>query len=313
MKLRPDLLDERSPEGLEVIQLTTETEVPSTHLYMEAQVFTPDSRRLVLHRSATAHGSNPQDPNHQYLRCDLDDHCSLHPLTVEVGVTGASVSPDGRYVYYFVDETTVGGGRLTLKRVNLDGTERCTITVVDAPLPGTRFRPSCIYPLSTISADGQRIAISAFLGDGSAAEAPWGLMVFDIAAATVQLILHGPTWCNLHAQYCRSSDPEESHDILIQENHGNETDARGEVTRWLAVLARTSTSFATTARTSATCPGGATATRPARATSAGAGAAPGRSPAPAPASRRRRSSSRGRRPHSPATSARRRRAGAATT
>ncbi len=231
MKLRPDLLDERSPEGLEVIQLTTETEVPSTHLYMEAQVFTPDSRRLVLHRSATAHGSNPQDPNHQYLRCDLDDHCSLHPLTVEVGVTGASVSPDGRYVYYFVDETTVGGGRLTLKRVNLDGTERCTITVVDAPLPGTRFRPSCIYPLSTISADGQRIAISAFLGDGSAAEAPWGLMVFDIAAATVQLILHGPTWCNLHAQYCRSSDPEESHDILIQENHGNETDARGEVTR----------------------------------------------------------------------------------
>ena len=42
MKLRPDLLDERSPKGIEVIQLTTEADVPSSHLYMEAQVFTPD-------------------------------------------------------------------------------------------------------------------------------------------------------------------------------------------------------------------------------------------------------------------------------
>ncbi len=72
------------------------------------------------------HGARRQqvDPNHQYLRCDLDDGCSLHPLTEETGATAASVCPDGKYVYYFVDQTTVGGGRLTLKRVNLDGTGR---------------------------------------------------------------------------------------------------------------------------------------------------------------------------------------------
>jgi hypothetical protein len=42
-KRRPDLLHENSPRGLEVIQLTTKSHVPGSHLYMEAQVFTMDS------------------------------------------------------------------------------------------------------------------------------------------------------------------------------------------------------------------------------------------------------------------------------
>ena len=48
--------------------------------------------------------------------------------------------------------------------MNLDGTQRRTILVVDRPLPGTKFRPSHIYPLSTISSDGRRMALSVFLG-----------------------------------------------------------------------------------------------------------------------------------------------------
>lgn len=230
-KLRPDLSDDDSAKGIEVTQLTAEPDVPSSHLYMEAQVFTPDSRHFVLHRSATAHGGSKSDPNHQYLRCDIDDGCSLHPLTEEMGATATSVSPDGKSVYYFVDQTQVGGGQLTLKRVNLDGTGRETILVVDAPLPGTNFRPSCIYPLSTISSDGKRLAISAFLGDGQTEAAPYGLMVFDLERATVSLVYHGPTWCNMHAQYCRSTEPDAGHDILIQENHGNVATASGSITR----------------------------------------------------------------------------------
>ncbi|MHB0961077.1 MAG: hypothetical protein ACYC6N_22745 [Pirellulaceae bacterium] len=228
---RPDLLDARSPAGIEVLQLTTDADVPSSHLYMEAQVFTPDSQRFVLHRSAGAHGSDQNDPQHQYLRCDIQDGCTLHPLTEEVGVTAASVSPDGRYLYYFVNETEVGGGRLTLKRVDLDGNDRQTILVVDAPLPDTSFRPSCIYPLSTISSDGRRLALSAFLGDGQTRQSPFGLMVFDLQQAAVRLIVHGPTWCNMHPQYCRSTDPESSHDILIQENHGNVSTTAGMITQ----------------------------------------------------------------------------------
>jgi hypothetical protein len=224
-------LDEKSPPGIEVLQLTTEPDVPSSHLYMEAQVFTPDSKRFVLHRSAHAHGSSKSDPQHQYLLCDSEDGCALRPLTEEVGATAASVAPDGSCLYYFVNETEVGGGRLTLKRVKLDGSQRETILVVDTALPGTTFRPSNIYPLSTISSDGRRLALSAFLGDGKTEGAPYGLMVFDVEQATVSLVVHGPTWCNMHPQSCRSTDADAAHDILIQENHGNVATAAGSITR----------------------------------------------------------------------------------
>lgn len=231
MKLRPDLLSPCSPKGIEVIQLTTESEVPSSHIYMEAQIFTPDSKRFLLHRSAHAHGSDPRDPQHRYLVCDIEGGCALWPLTEEVGATSPSITPDGKYVYYFVNETQTGGGRLTLKRVALDGTDRQTVLVLDADLPGSRWRPSRIYPLSTISSDGLRLALPAFLGDGRTENAPYGLLLFDLTKATVEVILSGPSWCNLHPQYSRSLDPEESHDIMVQENHGNIHDAQGNIVR----------------------------------------------------------------------------------
>ena len=231
MKARPDLLDGKGPSGLEVIQLTTEAAVPSSHLYMEAQIFTPDSRRLILHRSAHAHGSDPADPEHQYLICSLEDDCQLTPITTETGATAPSVSPDGSTLYYFVDQTTLNGGRLILKKVGLDGSGRETLVTIDSLLPATGSQPSRPYPLSTISSDGKRIALSAFLGDGETEDAPWGLLVFDVEQASVALVLHGQTWCNVHPQYSRSLDPEASHDILVQENHGNVCDTSGRNTR----------------------------------------------------------------------------------
>jgi len=229
MKLRPDLLDENSAPGIEVIQLTSEENVPSSHVYMEAQIFTPDSKRFILHRSAHSHGSDPLDPQHQYLVCDIEDDCRCTPITDELGATAPSVSPDGRFLYYFVDETSLNGGSLTLKRVGMDGGGRETILVVDRVLPETRFRPSRIYPLSTISSDGKRLAVSAFLGDGQAAEQSFGLMVFDLEKASVQVVLQGPTWANTHPQYSRSLEPEHSYDILIQETHGYRANEDGRV------------------------------------------------------------------------------------
>src|SRR5690348_17061075 len=119
---RPDLLDSRSPKGLEVFQLTTEKGVPSCHIYMEAQIFTPDSKRFLLHRSAHAHGSDRNDPQHCYLLCDIDNNGKLSKVTDEVGAVAPSVSPDGQSFYYFVNETDVNSGRLTLKRRRIDGT-----------------------------------------------------------------------------------------------------------------------------------------------------------------------------------------------
>ncbi len=227
MQARPDLIDAASPDGLQAFQLTTESDLPSSHLYMEAQIFTPDSRRFLLHRSAHPHGSDPRDPEHRYLICDLENDGELIPITHETGATAPSVSPDGKSVFYFVDETKTGGGTLTLKRVGIDGMERAIVLTLDSPLPGTSFRPSRPYPLSTISSDGRSLALSAFLGDGQTEGAPWGLMVFDLEQASVELVLQGPTWCNVHPQYCRSRNPEEARDILVQENHGNVRDATG--------------------------------------------------------------------------------------
>jgi hypothetical protein len=229
MKERPDFLSEETPEGLEVFQLTTEEKVPASHIYMEAQVFTPDSKRLILHRSAHPHGSDPLDLEHRYLICDLEGGGELVPITEEAGATAPSVSPDGSRLYYFVNQTEVGGGRLILKKVELDGTGREELLGIDHPLPGTTFRPSRPYPLSTISADGKRLAISAFLGDGRMENAPWGLLVFDLEGGMVELILHGQSWCNVHPQYSGSTDPVEGRDLLIQENHDNLCDPQGKV------------------------------------------------------------------------------------
>lgn len=228
LRYRPDLVDPDSPSEIEVVQLTNES-IPSCHIYMEAQIFTPDSKRFVLHCSAHAHGSDKNDPAHQYLLCDIEDGCSLSPLTTERGATAPSVSPDGQYLYYFVDETEVNGGRLTLKRVRLDATDRATLVVLDNGVPDTGLRPSRIYPLSTISSDGTRLALAAFLGDGQSEDAPFGLMVFDLLKGTTATILKGQTWCNLHPQYSRSSDANARRDILIQENHGNKADPTGEI------------------------------------------------------------------------------------
>ncbi|MHB9033923.1 MAG: TolB-like translocation protein [Anaerolineae bacterium] len=230
MLKRPDLLDQNSPENLEVIQLTLEPAVPSAHIYMEAQIFTPDSQKLLLHRSCFPHGSDKNDPNHQYLLCDLADNCRLNPVTSEIGATAPSLSPDGKIIYYFVDETRLNGGRLTLKKVNLDGSERRTLMVLDTPLPGFSANITQVYPLSTISSDGQRLAISGFLGDGIKQGAPYGLFVFDLLKNEVNAILAGETWCNIHPQYCRSTEPGASHDILLQENHGCVYNPEGEIT-----------------------------------------------------------------------------------
>ncbi len=88
MRERPDLVSEDGPEGLQVFQLTTE-ETPSSHIYMEAQIFTPDSRRFLLHHPARAHGIDFMDPARRYLVCDLDAGGELTPITGGGGGRGA--------------------------------------------------------------------------------------------------------------------------------------------------------------------------------------------------------------------------------
>ncbi len=226
MKNRNDLLDVRSAKGIDVFQMTTRTDFPSTHVYMEAQVFTPDSKRMVLHESCHAHGSDKDDAKHRYLLADLENPgAGLAPLTDELGPTAPSVSPDGKWLYYLVDRTEFNGGTLELKRVKLDGSARESIIKWDRPIEGVDKRISKLYPLSTISSDGQRFAFAGHFGDGTKANADFGLVVVDLKTLASRVIIKGPERFNLHPQYSRSLDPVKSHWLLIQENHGGTTRA----------------------------------------------------------------------------------------
>ncbi|MFC2076128.1 hypothetical protein ACFLT7_03500 [candidate division KSB1 bacterium] len=205
---RPDLLDDKSPDGLRVVQMTTNPEIASHHVYTEAQIITFDSKKFVFYRGR------------DLWVCDMADDFGIRRLTDEKGVKGPSVSPCGKWLYYLVDTTKPGAGTLTLKRVSLINFTRETLLVVDGPIPGTPYRPSRVYGLSSISSDGERLCTSAFLGDGKTPDGLFGLMVFDLVKRSVKIVFTGKGYSNMHPQYCRSTDPVLSHDIMIQHDVG---------------------------------------------------------------------------------------------
>jgi len=218
-RARQDLLDSRSPAELRVVQITTNPAVASHNIYTEIQVFTPDSRRFVFLRQR------------DFWLCDTEDGFSLRRLTDERGAQAPSVSPDGRWMYYFVNTTTTTGGALILKRVSLENFERQTVLKIDGPLLGTQYRPNGPTTLSSISSDGKRLCIASFIGDGETVNAPFGLLVYDLEKPSVKLIFKDQGFHNAHPQYCRSTDPVLSHDIMIQNNHGDSLLANGRSVR----------------------------------------------------------------------------------
>ena len=226
---RPDLLGERSPEGLRVTQISADAERPHSHIYMEARVFTPDSRRFVFQRFLDPADVDTRGSRRAYLLCDIKDGYSFIQLTDEEGAIGPSVSPDGRYLYYFIDRTRAGGGWWAIKRVDLDTFQRETLAKFDDPLPEAGRHLSLLYGTSSISSDGARLCMAGYLGDGRTHNAPWGLVVFDVERAAASLVFEGQSFCNIHHQYSRSKDPEESHDILLQDNHGCDVDELGNI------------------------------------------------------------------------------------
>lgn len=218
-RVRPDLLDARSPAGLRVIQVTTDAKRASWNVYTEAPVFTPDGKRFVFVRERN------------YWLCDVADNFALRQLTSEKNAKGAAMAPDGKWFYYLVEDPETTGAALLLKRVSLKDYRRHTVLAVRDTLPGTSFRPSRAYSLSSISSDGRRLATSCFLGNGKTDNAPFGLLVFALEKPSVRVFPLGPDFNNMHPQYCRSTDPELAHDILVQHNHGSLVDPGGKTIR----------------------------------------------------------------------------------
>ena len=228
---RPDFQDAHTPEGLRVVQISTDPQRNSQHMYPESLMFTLDSRRFVFHRSRQG------DPKRgDYWLCDIEDDFGLRQLTDEAGVHGrVAVSPDGMWMYYFVDRTQ-SEGTLEVKRISLETFARESFFVLVGPIPGTDYRPMRPHGASSISVDNRRLCTKVRLEDGKA-EDLFGILIFDLAEPSVKLIFAGEQFSNMHAQYCRSSDPELSHDILIQHNHVDDLGAdlhviRDDGTHW---------------------------------------------------------------------------------
>ena len=220
---RQDLLDEYSPDGLKVIQITTNPDMTSHHVYPERSMFTPESKRFVFHRML-AEGNSTGD----YWICDIEDNFSLRQITDEREIRGMAVSPSGKWMYYCIEDMTKSPKSiLKLKRVSLEDYKRETLYILEGPIPGTNLRPTRLS-LRSISSDGKRLCAQAFLGDGKTENAPFGILVFDIEKLSLKLIFKGKFFNNMHLQYCRSLDPIRSHDILIQHNHNWIVDQKGE-------------------------------------------------------------------------------------
>lgn len=207
------------PKNIRLFQLTDMWSENSCHVYMEAQIFTPDSKRLVLHRSAHPHGSDQYDPVHAYYLCDLENGGAMTRLTDETGACAPCVSPDGTFFYYFVRQfdPVTWKGRILFKRRNLSGTDACELGCVSH---GDAFAPAYyMYPLSTVSPDGKRVAATSPLEDDMSGFPEHALWIFDTETGGASVPVHGKFFCNLHMQYTR--DPAHPHDIMIQHDHGS--------------------------------------------------------------------------------------------
>ncbi|MEA4823369.1 MAG: hypothetical protein VB111_04555 [Clostridiaceae bacterium] len=208
--------------GVRIYQLTQDG-VSHSGIYPETPVWLEDRRHFLIT------GEN----GYEISSLDGEPPVSILPRVLPDGArpTSACISRDGRWFYHL----RVYGEGLTVTS-SLWRVDTRTLTsekICDTPDRIDGFHPSHFYGIGTISSDGERFATSAFLGDGTQENAPAGLLVYDIPRRTCILIAADSEWHNSHLQYCQSTDPDASHDLLLQMNHGMLTSPDGRCTRHL--------------------------------------------------------------------------------
>lgn len=224
-KERPDILDEDSPKGLRLVQISTDPSMISHHMYPEAHMFTPDSRRFIFHRMPTK-----EKKSGGYWLCDIDDNFGLREIIDERGAARPSVSPDGRWAYYCVFSRAKRA--LQLKRVSLMTFQRETLANIEGIVPGCKYELETAGGLTSISSDGKRLCTKSQLHTGSPENQRYGILVFDLEKLSAHIAFEGDhEYCNMHLQYCRSLRPVLSHDILVQHNHGCVRDKEGRIVK----------------------------------------------------------------------------------
>jgi hypothetical protein len=214
---------ETHPESGAVVTQLTSAAYIHTHIYPEAPVFSPDSRRFVYARVRSV------DQPREYWICDLGAEGmgahGLRPLTTpddEPSVHGPVITPDGQwFVYVAVPESSDDVPALEVRRRPLDppgapSEAICSIEGFERP-----------YPLGTISPDGRYYATSALRLDRAGGPPIAGILVADIQERRLRCVHEGHDIFNAHVQL----EPGQGQDLLIQHNRGGVLDASGTIVR----------------------------------------------------------------------------------
>jgi len=212
MKECREFVDPKSPKGIRVYQVS-EDEKGAGLVYPDQPCFLRGGRRFIFNSS-----EGPKI-------CGLDDGCATRKLFDDTKHRHASISFDGRYAY-FAEHSDEGKKGVTLYRKDLESFRTEELYHADGKLPGTDLKASQFAP-STVSSDNRRVATTIFLGDGTQRDAPYGIVALDLEKGTACIAAEDRDFGNSHLQYCRSSDADASHDLLIQMNHGAHSDEQG--------------------------------------------------------------------------------------
>ena len=205
--------DGRSPKGVSVFQLTND-EKGAALVYPDLPCFLHDGRRFILHGQAGP------------MVCNLDKGASLRPLFESPGGGRPfTVYPNGRFVA-FHERQSDAGGHFKLWRMDVDTGKIELVYERAGRIPGTPIDAGKLS-VATVSSDGRRFATVAFLGDGHTQNAPYGIVVIEPGRDSVAVVAEDKDFFNGHLRYCASTDPEASHDLMIQQNHGSELDEQG--------------------------------------------------------------------------------------
>lgn len=218
---RPDMLDPSSLPGIRVRQVTP-NEGAHGLIYPDQPSFLHDGRRLIIH--------GPNGP----LVCDPAEGFSLRPLFNQPREAHSlQASPCGRYVHFHSIPGGADSDSVLLQRIEVD-TGRIEEILLLNKISGAKSPAGKIFRGGiTLSQDGKRCAMLAWLGDGKTPQAPCGIVVVDFKAGEARVVFEHPDFLNAHLQYRPTTDPVLGRDLMAQHNHGVLHDATGKYTRLL--------------------------------------------------------------------------------
>lgn len=206
MKECKEFVDRRSPKGMRVWQPVIDPKGAEL-IYPDVPCFLADGRSFVFKSSAGP------------AICYLDEKNRVRKLFRDKKPRPFAVTFDGRYVYYTEHETE-RSGKLTLLRKDLKTFRSEVLFRASGTFPGSKLPVSQYSHIQTVSSDNRRVATTCcFIGDRRKPDTPLGILVIDLDSGQTRIAVQDTDLKNPHVQYCRATETEASHDLMIQMNH----------------------------------------------------------------------------------------------